>query len=125
MKQICSFLFLAALPMLAADRSLTGSWKITLTVNGDSHPAVCNVKQDGVKLTGTCKAEDGEGALSGEIQGEKFSWSHQLPYNGETLTLSYAGTFSSDSEIKGTVSVAPYDIGGDFAGTKDAAAVDK
>jgi hypothetical protein len=122
MKRFCALLFLAALPILAAGRSLTGSWKISITVNGETHQAACTFQQDGEKLTGTCKGESGEGPVTGQVQGEKITWQHQLPYNGDTLTLSYAGTFSSDTEIKGSVNVAPYDIDGDFAGQKDAAA---
>jgi hypothetical protein len=88
-------------------------------VNGETHPATCTFKQDGDKLTGTCKGEYGETALTGQIQADKFSWKHDVPYNGETITLNYSGTLSSATEIKGAVNVQPYNIDGDFTGTKE------
>ena len=125
MKRLSMLALLAALTAFGADRSLTGSWKITINVAGESHEASCTFKQDGEKLTGTCKGESGEGALTGEVTGEKFTWKHDIPYNGDTITLSYAGTFSSDTEIKGDVNVAPYDVAGDFTGQKVVAAAEK
>jgi hypothetical protein len=118
MKRFYALVLLAALPVLAADPSLVGSWKLSINVNGESHEASCTFKQDSGKLTGTCKGESGEGPLTGTVDGEKISWQHQLPYNGETLTLTYTGTISSATEIKGSVNVAPYDIAGDFTGQK-------
>lgn len=125
MKQLYALVLLAALPLLAADPSLTGSWKISINVNGEDHAAACTFQQDGEKLAGTCKGETGEGALTGQVTGEKITWQHQIPYNGETLTLVYTGTFNSATEIKGAVNVQPYDITGDFSGKKDTPPGDK
>ena len=125
MKRLSTLAVLFALTALGADRTLVGSWKISINVAGESHEASCTFQQDGEKLTGTCKGESGEGPLTGQIQGDKISWSHQVPYNGDTITLTYTGTFSSDTEIKGDVNVAPYDVTGDFSGQKVVAAPDK
>ena len=118
MKPLIAIILLAALPVLAADRSLTGNWKLSINVNGETHEAACTFQQDGDKLTGTCKSDVGEGAVTGQVQGDKITWAHPLPYNGETLTLSYSGTFTSDTAIKGAMNVAPYNIDGDFTGEK-------
>jgi hypothetical protein len=125
MKRLSILVFLAALTVAAADKTLAGSWKITLNVAGESHGLSCTFQQDGEKLTGTCKGESGEGALTGTIQGEKITWAHQVPYNGDTLTLTYTGAFSSETEIKGDLAVAPYDVTGDFSGTKIPPVTDK
>jgi len=131
MKRFYALVLLAALPLvvalpvLAADPSLAGSWKISINVNGESHESTCTFKQDSGKLTGTCKGEFGENALTGQIDGDKISWKHEVPYNGETLVLTYSGTLSSATEIKGGVNVQPYDIAGDFAGTKEPPAAGK
>lgn len=122
MKRLYAILLLGALCALAADPSLVGSWKISINVNGESHEATCTFKQDAAKLTGTCKGEFGETAITGQIDGDKIGWKHDVPYNGETLTLTYTGTLSSATEIKGAVNVQPYDITGDFTGTKEPAA---
>jgi len=118
MKRLSVLVLATALTVMAADRTLTGSWKISINVAGESHEATCTFHQDGEKLTGTCKGESGEGALTGQIQAEKITWQNQVPYNGDTLTLTYTGAFSSDTEIKGDINVAPYDIAGDFTGQK-------
>ena len=122
MKRFYALMLLAALPILAADPSLAGSWKISINVNGESHEMTCSFKQDSGKLTGTCKGEYGESPLTGTVEADKFSWKHEVPYNGETLVLTYSGTISSTTEIKGGVNVQPYDIAGDFAGQKEPAA---
>jgi hypothetical protein len=118
MKRFYALALLAALPVLAADTPLAGSWNISINVNGETHAATCTFKQDGEKLTGTCKGEYGETSLTGQVQDDKITWKHEVPYNGETLTLSYTGTLSSATEIKGGVNVQPYDITGDFTGQK-------
>ena len=118
MKRLSLLVLLAALTTLAADHSIVGSWKISINVAGETHEATCTFQQDGEKLTGTCKGEGGEGPLTGQIQAEKFTWQHQVPYNGDTLTLTYTGSFSSDTEMKGDLAVSPYDVTGDFTGTK-------
>jgi hypothetical protein len=125
MKRLSILVLLAALTAVAADKTLVGSWKLTINVAGESHEASCTFQQDGEKLTGTCKGETGEGPVTGTITGEKITWAHSLPYNGDTLTLTYTGAFSSETEIKGDVAVAPYDITGDFSGTKIPPAADK
>ena len=119
MKRFYALALLAALPVLAADPSLVGSWNISINVNGETHAATCSFKQDGDKLTGTCKGEFGENPLTGQITAEKITWKHEVPYNGETLTLIYTGTISSATEIKGAVNVQPYDMAGDFTGQKE------
>jgi hypothetical protein len=125
MKRLSILVLLAALTVVAADKTLVGSWKITINVAGESHEVSCTFQQDAEKLTGTCKGESGDGPLTGTIQGEKITWAHQVPYNGDTLTLTYTGAFSSETEIKGDVAVAPYDITGEFSGTKIPPATDK
>ena len=125
MKRLSVLVLLAALTVAAADRTITGTWKITINVAGETHEATCTFQQDGEKITGTCKGESGEGALTGQIQADKITWQHQVPYNGDTLTLTYTGAFSSDTEIKGDINVAPYDVTGDFTGQKVVPPADK
>jgi len=125
MKRLCTLVFVSALPILGADPSLTGSWKLSLNVNGNSYDMLCNFQQDGEKLSGSCKSSESENPLSGQIQGQKITWQHQTPYNGETLTLTYTGTINSATEIKGTLDVQPYAVTGDFTGQKEAPAEGK
>lgn len=121
MKSLLAVVLLVASPVLAADPSLTGTWKISLNVAGNTYPTVCAFQQDGEKLSGTCKGSDAsENALTGQVQGQKLAFKYQAPYNGDTITLSYSGTVSSATEIKGAVDVQPFGVQGDFTGQKDA-----
>jgi hypothetical protein len=126
MKHLFAMVLVAVSPVLAADPSLTGSWKISLNVSGNTYPMVCAFQQDGEKLSGTCKGGDNsDNTLTGQVQGQKISFKHQTPYNGDMITLSYSGTVSSATEIKGAVDVQPFGVQGDFAGQKDAPAEGK
>jgi hypothetical protein len=118
MKLLLALVALAALPSLAADRTLTGTWNMSLNVSGQDYALSCTFKQNGEKLTGTCGGESGTGELTGLLTDGKISWTHTIPFNGDTLTLSYSGAFTADAAIKGTVHVAPFDIDGDFTGQK-------
>lgn len=121
MKHLCAILFLAAFPVLAADPSIAGTWKLSLAVNGQTYDMACTFQQDGEKLTGVCKSENGENPLTGQFQDQKITWEHQTPYNGDTLTLKYTGALTSATEMKGTLNVQPYDVMGDFTGQKQPA----
>jgi len=119
MKRFFGFFLLMGLPVLGADPSMAGSWRLSLNVNGNTYAMLCTFQQDGEKLSGTCKSTEGENPLSGRVQGAKITWQHQTPYNGEILTLTYSGTISSATEIKGTLDVQPYAVAGDFTGQKE------
>jgi len=122
MKLLCSLIILIALPVLAEDPSINGSWKLSLNVNGNTYPMSCTFKQEGDKLTGSCKGAEAANEVKGEVQGQKLKWQHQVPYNGEMLTLTYSGSLASAAELKGTVDVQPQGISGDFTGQREAAA---
>ena len=123
MKHFCAIVLAAVSPVLAADPSLTGNWKISLNVSGNTYPMVCTLQHDGEKLSGSCKGGDAsDNALTGQVQGQKITFKHQTPYNGDKITLSYTGTVSSATEIKGAVDVQPFGVQGDFTGQKDAPA---
>ena len=119
MKRLCAVVFLLALPVWAAEPSVTGSWRLSLNVNGNTYGMLCTFQQDGEKLSGNCKSTESENPLSGQVQGQKITWQHQTPYNGDTLTLTYSGIIGSTNEIKGTIDVQPYAVTGDFTGKKE------
>lgn len=121
MKRLYALALLSALPVLAADPSLNGSWKFALNVNGNTYDMVCTFQQDGEKLAGSCKSTESENPVSGHVDGQKVTFQHQTPYNGDTLTLTYTGTINSATEIKGSLDVQPYAVTGDFTGQKQPA----
>ncbi len=121
MRKSLLLVLLASLPALAQTPSVSGTWKLALVVNGNTYPMSCTIQQDAGKLTGACKSESGENPLKGQVDGQKITFQHQTPYNGDLITLSYTGTIASASEIKGTIDVQPFNVSGEFTGQKDAA----
>src|SRR5205809_682018 len=88
----------SALPLTAAD--LTGHWIFDGEVNGNPVQLECDLKQEGAKLSGTCKTQTGEVQLAGETNDPKVRFSYSVDYQGSTYTLYYSGTLESDSVLK-------------------------
>jgi hypothetical protein len=117
-----AFLGLAVLPLAAADAN--GRWQLKGEVAGNPIVADCNFKQDAAKITGTCKAETMDPwKVEGELQEKKITFHHDVEYGGSTYTLSYTGTFDSDTVAKGDIEVAG--ASGEFTLTKGAGAEPK
>ncbi len=106
---------LAAAP--AAD-SITGTWKITGDVMGNPLNSVCALKQAAAKITGTCTNTDAADAkpvdVTGEVKDGKVTFSHGGDYQGQALTITYAGALASAKELKGTIDVQPFGVTGTF-----------
>lgn len=107
----------AAPPRPAAD-SLTGTWRVAGDVMGNPIHELCTLAQAGTKLTGTCKNTDAPDArpfdVTGEVKDGRVTFSHGGDYQGQALTIAYTGTLSSPTELKGTVDVQPFGVGGTF-----------
>ena len=108
---------LSALQMAPAADSITGSWQIRGDVMGAPLNEVCVIKQSGDTLTGNCTNEGGTSyELSGEVKDGKITFRHAGEYEGQALTIGYSGTVVS-KEIKGTLNIQPFDVGGEFTAT--------
>jgi hypothetical protein len=110
---------ISVLPVLAADNPLSGTWKIDADFEGSPRTIVCTLRQESGKLAGSCKTDEGDREVTGEVSGQKVTWKHKAEYNGEPLMLTYAGTVESPSQIKGTIDVQPMAITGTFTAAKD------
>jgi hypothetical protein len=98
----------------AAD-SLVGSWQIKGDVAGNPIVELCTFKQSGVALSGSCTNAEGKSYdLTGQLKDGKITFQHGGNYQGEVLTIEYAATLTSASEMKGTINVKPYEAGGEF-----------
>ncbi len=78
-----------------------GTWTGTLaTPNGD-FAQVFKLKTDGDKLTGTMTGPDGTDiAISdGKIDGNNISFSVNLDFGGNSITLNYKGVVSEDQIV--------------------------
>lgn len=113
MKALNLLFLLVAIPAAASD--ISGVWRINGAVAGNPVTAVCALKQQSANLTGTCKTEDEQPVeIAGTILGDQVKWQYGQDYGGSTLIISFDGTMSSDSEIKGNLFVDPLEMQGNF-----------
>jgi hypothetical protein len=110
---------LIALVLLqAAPADITGTWQIKGDIMGSPLNTVCALKQDGTAITGTCQIEGAAAAdVKGEVKDGKVTFQHGGDYEGQALTVVYSGTLVSPTELKGTIMVNPFDVGGEFTAT--------
>ena len=96
---------------------VSGKWKLTYTSpeGPEESTADLSMEKDGT-VTGTVTGKRGTAAIiSGYASAEKFSFTINLPIEGEPADVVFSGTFDASS-LKGTIHVLSYSI--DFTGTK-------
>lgn len=108
-------LFVAG-PAAAAD--LTGQWAIKATIANMDVPLDCTFKQEGAKLTGTCKGPGAEAGLpiTGDSTGSKANFSYSINVQGQDLTLTYHAELDTPTAMKGTIDMMGQQ--GTFTGAK-------
>ena len=101
---------------------LTGKWKISTTTpqGAEEMTADLSMATDGT-LTGTVSsAQRGTGSVfSGYVSEDKFSFTINLPIEGNPVDVSFTGTFEGNS-MKGSISALGYSF--EFTGSKPGAA---
>ena len=96
---------------------VSGKWKLTYTSpeGPEESTADLSMEKDGT-VTGTVTGKRGTAAIiSGYASAEKFSFTINLPIEGEPADVVFSGTFDASS-LKGTIHVLSYSI--DFTGSK-------
>lgn len=95
------------LPLPAAAADVAGAWKVDGSIGEFPVDLVCTLEETDKKLTGACKGTDiGELALKGENNGATVTWSYDVNYQGQQLTIVYTGTIESATTMKGSISVS-------------------
>jgi imidazolonepropionase-like amidohydrolase len=97
--------------------NISGSWKLSYTTpdGAEESTAELEMASDGT-LTGTTSGKRGSASLiSGYLSGDKFSFTINLPIEGNPTDVIFSGTFDGTS-LKGTISAMGYSI--DFTGVK-------
>ncbi len=119
MKIFNVLLLLAAVPAAASD--IPGVWRIQGSVGGQNVTSVCNLKQQGEKVTGSC-AMDGEQPVDvvGSVKADKVMLQYGIDDGGTNIIISFNGTLNSPSEMKGEVFVDPYEMQGTFTARQGA-----
>jgi hypothetical protein len=105
MKKLLSIVLVVALGACCLPAQSTAAKSESAKIAGKGQMAVdtphgamkgpLEVKQDGSKLTGTYELEQiGSMALTGKVEGDKVSFSMEVP--GPGLTLTFTGTVEGD-----------------------------
>ena len=102
------FVAVFALAAAAYAADIDGTWTSTFdTQIGEQHYTY-TFKADGEKLTGTAKNDWGERPIEdGVIKGNDVSFTENLDFQGQKLTINYTGKLSGD-EIKFTRQVGTF-----------------
>lgn len=110
------FVGLAVTAALAIAADMSGTWNITVEIQGNSGTPTFVLKQDGEKLTGTYSGMLGDAPVTGTVKGDQVEWQFDAKSDQVSGKVKYRGTVTG-SKIKGTVSLG--ELGeGTFEGTK-------
>ena len=116
-----AFVFVfSTLSLAGQDATVSGTWKISGEVVGNSLDQTCTFTQEGNKLKGTCSAPDGGKPIeaTGEVAAKQVTWKYNSEYNGQALTITYSGKLEGE-ELKGTIDVQPFSVSGSFTAKKE------
>jgi hypothetical protein len=108
----------AAVSLQAKPTALAGNWKVSANISGNASEQTCTFTQKEADLTGTCSGERGSVMITGKVDGKAVNWQFDTQYEGQTLTVYYAGTLETPEKIVGTVNVQPMNVSGEFTATQ-------
>ena len=103
------FICILAVPLLLPQDSqsnnsqptnIGGNWQISWEGRGDAQQATIQIQQDGSGLSGTFQDARGSSQLTGNVDGDKVSFSVQVQ-GRRTMTLAFTGTIAGD-KMSGT-----------------------
>ncbi|MGI8788185.1 MAG: alpha/beta hydrolase family protein, partial [Pyrinomonadaceae bacterium] len=84
--------------------NITGSWKMTANVGGQTIPIDVGFKQDGANLSGSLDSDQGSGTLSdGKVSGNSVMGTYKVEIQGNPMELKMEGTVDGD-KMTGTLS---------------------
>jgi len=104
-------------PKDAPKGNITGKWKLTYTTpeGPEESTADLEMASDG-SLSGTLSSKRGTGnIISGYLSADKFSFTINIPIEGNPTDIVFTGTFDGSS-LKGSIDAMGYNI--EFTGTK-------
>jgi hypothetical protein len=99
-----ALLLVLAISALAAD--VAGKWSASFDTQIGVQKYTYTFKVDGAKLTGTAESQFGKTEITeGAVKGDEISFTENLDYQGNALTITYKGKIAGD-EINFTRNVA-------------------
>jgi hypothetical protein len=93
-------LALALLSVSAFAADITGTWTAAVELGDGNGIATFVLKQSGDQLSGTYSGALGTAPVKGTVKGEKVDWTFESSDAGK---ITYSGTLSGASKMKGTV----------------------
>lgn len=116
-------LCIAAITSAADTPAVSGKWQVHVTIGNYDNTFTCAFTQKDAALTGNCASDAGPEQLTGNVDGNKVSWTYKTEYNGQPITVNYNGVFdSATTKITGNVSVPELSADGEFTATQAQAA---
>ena len=112
-----ALLLVGAAP-LSAQVNMTGTWALTVDVDGAiSNPELVLV-QSGVSITGRyISAQLGETDVMGTVEGTNVTLTFEVNVGGQSLAGEYAGTVNAEGVWTGTLDLSGF-ASGTFSATK-------
>ena len=101
LSSVVVLIFGLAMSVMAAD--ISGSWSVTLETDGGAGMMNINLVQEGEELKGTVSGDVGEAPVTGKVENNSVTFSHDLPNYG--VSASYSGEIDGNT-IKGSVDFA-------------------
>lgn len=108
----------AVVALVAAANSVTGKWDVQTEVMGNPGAAVCALKQEDDKISGTCTMGGADQPVTGQVADGKITFKHAAEYEGNALTITYTGKIESETALSGDVMVNPFGVSGTFKATR-------
>lgn len=110
---------LTVLQLAPAADSLTGSWQINGEIVGNPVNQVCTFRQSGTALSGSCTSAEGGAPveIKGEVKEGRVTFTYAGAYDGQAISVTYSGTLVTPTELKGAITVHPFDVAGEFTAT--------
>lgn len=87
----------------AGKTDVTGKWLFSVTTDGGTGTPTLTFTQKGDSITGHYSSQLlGESDFNGTVKGNQIAFSFVLSAQGQSLTVTYAGTVESADTMKGT-----------------------
>lgn len=113
----------AAVPLAADAANFAGTWSFTGSVNyhgkSSTTAPVCQLRQSGNALAGSCKAPNFAGPVSGTVSGRSIvlQWSATNAAGFKALAT-MKGTWGADGVVRGTITSTSWPVPGVLTGQK-------
>jgi hypothetical protein len=97
-------------------------WTISGDVQGYPVNEVCTLTTTGTTIAGSCVLSGKTYNTTGTATDKTVNFKHGGEYNGQDLTLTFAGTLDASGKLQGTIDVDPLAVSGTFTALKSAPA---